>query len=249
MALVHMILQGANGVGKSFAAVLLAQHYKGRNIETVCFDTDPVDSMFASYRALGAQPIQIVKDKGFDPRAFGGLIETVMKMPARTAVVIDTGASTFETVCSHLLESEAVPFLNKHGHKVALNTMVAGGMAQRRTLEGFADLCRNFPNVPVVVWLNEFFGPVEGPNGSRFDDFKVCRENAGRIVGTVMLPVVEDLFGYNIAQMMKARLTFDEAIASPEFDILAAQRLTMFRRWVEEAMQLGLRKLDEGVVE
>jgi len=49
--------------------------------------------------------------------------------------------------------------------------------------------------------------------------------------------------------MMKARLTFDEAIASPEFDILAAQRLTMYRREVEEEMQLGLRKLHEGIVD
>ena len=66
MALVHMILQGKNGVGKSFAAVLLAQYYKGRNIETVCFDTDPVYSVFASYRALGA--LGSLAQNGANPR-------------------------------------------------------------------------------------------------------------------------------------------------------------------------------------
>ena len=101
-----------------------------------------------------------------------------MRVPKHAAVIIDTGASTFVPMCSYLLESGTVPLLNEHGHKVAFDPIVVGGVAQRETLVGLADLCRHFPGVPVVVWFNEFFGPVKGPNGSRFEDFKVRRERA-----------------------------------------------------------------------
>ena len=90
----------------------------------------------------------------------------------------------------------------------------------------------------MVVWLNEYFGEIRNREGKPFKDFKVYRKWAERIVGTVTLPVADsDLFGYDIARMLKARLTFAEAIASPEFDIVAAQRLVMYRREVEEAME------------
>ena len=54
------------------------------------------------------------------------------------------------------------------------------------------------------------------------------------------------LFGYDIAQMLEARLTFDEAVASPEFDIIASQRLVMYRCNMEGEMEAAFQKLHEG---
>ena len=54
---VHFILQGKGGVGKSFVAALLAQHYQanGRGA-VVCVDTDPVNATFSGYGAFGLDP-------------------------------------------------------------------------------------------------------------------------------------------------------------------------------------------------
>ncbi|MBB4268183.1 CO dehydrogenase nickel-insertion accessory protein CooC1, partial [Roseospira visakhapatnamensis] len=43
MAAIHMTLQGKGGVGKSFIASLLAQHFLARGQAPICLDTDPVN--------------------------------------------------------------------------------------------------------------------------------------------------------------------------------------------------------------
>ena len=112
MAQVDLILQGKGGVGKSFAASLLTQHYRAWGVETVCVDTDPVNGTFLGYEAYGVVPVEILDGDDINPGRFDKLIEIVMKAPGQAAVVVDNGAATFVPLCSYLLEAEVLPLLN-----------------------------------------------------------------------------------------------------------------------------------------
>ena len=71
MATVDLILQGKGGVGKSYIASLLAQHYRARNLTPICIDTDPVNQTFSGYRAYGVDLIRLTDSSNdINPRAF-----------------------------------------------------------------------------------------------------------------------------------------------------------------------------------
>ena len=51
MSTAHLILQGKGGVGKSFAAFLLAQYLPEKSVLVRCFDADPINNTLASFPA------------------------------------------------------------------------------------------------------------------------------------------------------------------------------------------------------
>ena len=53
-----------------------------------------------------------------------------------------------------------------------LHTVVTGGQSILDTMNGLQALLVNFPDAPVVVWLNECFGKVE-MEGDSVEDSKV----------------------------------------------------------------------------
>jgi len=236
MALINMTLQGKGGVGKSLVSTLLAQHYKARGLEPLCFDTDPVNQTFGGFKALGVKRLALGASAGeIDPRAFDGLIEDVLGLPSDAVVVIDNGAASFLPLMSYMAENGVVSFLAESGHELRCHTVLTGGQALDDTVMGLEGLFQAFPDVPVVVWLNEYFGKVE-KNGKAFEDTKLYRDNGARIHALVRMAAVrKETFGVDVETMLKARLTFDEAVADPSFSIMARQRLkTLWRAFSTE---------------
>lgn len=230
MTNVNFVLQGKGGVGKSFIASLLAQHHRARGSEVICIDTDPVNATFAGYEAYGVRRLEIMVGDDIDPRAFDDLIDAIAEAPEEAVVIVDNGAATFVPLCSYLMENGAIPFLADAGHRLRFHSVVTGGQALRDTLVGLDALCEHFPGVPVVVWLNEFFGPPR-ENGKSFEQFRVYEANAERIHALVTLPAVRrETFGVDVEAMLKRRQTFEEAIACPDFSVMARQRLAQYRR-------------------
>jgi hypothetical protein len=50
--IVHFVLQGKGGVGKSYAAVLLAQYLRQRGLPVSCFDGDPLNQTLGGFASL-----------------------------------------------------------------------------------------------------------------------------------------------------------------------------------------------------
>jgi cellulose biosynthesis protein BcsQ len=46
---IHILLQGKGGVGKSFVALHLAQHFADQGLPTAVFDSDPATPTLANY--------------------------------------------------------------------------------------------------------------------------------------------------------------------------------------------------------
>jgi len=75
MPMIHMVLQGKGGVGKSFVAALMAQFLQDRGCDPLCIDTDPVNATFAGYSAFGVHAIDLVDSRDINPRRFDLLVE------------------------------------------------------------------------------------------------------------------------------------------------------------------------------
>lgn len=246
MGTIDLTLQGKGGVGKSYVASLLAQHYLERGADLACFDTDPVNRTFGGYKAFNAEIVQLGdRPDEINPRYFDHLMEKLMSIPDDGHVVIDNGASTFLPMLGYMVEADALAMLKSAGHEVRLHAVLTGGQALNDTMQGLAQVLLNVPDVPVVVWLNEYFGRIEmrRPDGTveGFESSKLYKDNQDRIHALIRLPEVrKETFGHDIDQMMRARLTFEQASDFAEFPVMARQRLRMTWRDLQGAMEMAV---------
>ncbi len=124
--------------------------------------------------------------------------------------------------------------LADQGHKIKLHTVVTGGQALLDTMNCLESLLVNFPDIPVVIWLNCYFGNPE-MNGVPVEDSKLFQNTSHNVHAFIRIDELgRDTFGFDFSNMLQARLTFQEALASPDFTIITRQRFTMIRRAINQ---------------
>jgi len=229
MRTVHLILQGKGGVGKSLVASLLCQYLIEQGREILAFDTDPVNQTLTGYKDLPVQELKLMKGDDIDRRRFDQLIEAVLS--ASDDVVVDNGAATFVPLSSYLKENQTVDFLEEAGMRVLMHTVFTGGQAMKETADGLVSLARHFPTVPLVVWLNRYFGEI-ATAGKQFEEFKVYRENQDQIAGLIYIPMKSpQTFGRDLEELFSRHQTFAQAAVDASLPVMTRQRLKIF--WSE----------------
>jgi hypothetical protein len=231
MAKVHFILQGKGGVGKSVIAAFLAQWKLSKGATPTCIDTDPVNATFHGYAALNVQRLPIMTGEEIDSRSFDGLVEIIAS--SQGDVIVDNGASSFVPL-SHFLISNRVPaLLLGMGHELIIHTVITGGQALLDTVSGFAQLASQFPAEAVfVVWLNPYWGAIEH-DGKSFEQMKAYGANRSRVSAIVRIPELKaETYGRDLAEMLQARVSFDEALATSSLTIMTRQRLGIIKRQI-----------------
>jgi hypothetical protein len=228
MAKVHWVLQGKGGVGKSLVASLLAQYKFSLGQVPLCIDTDPINATFERFKSLFVRRLSILKGDVIDPRRFDELIEWIAA--SSRDVVIDSGSSVFVPLMHYLTQNQVFPLLQQLGYEPVVHTVLTGGQALTDTLGGFEQLLRQFPNEGrFVVWLNPYWGPVE-ERGRAFQQWPVYTAARSRIAAVVALPeLAPETSGLDFREMLRAHLTFDEALAQSALSLMARQRLKLTR--------------------
>ncbi len=237
--IVHFILQGKGGVGKSFAAALLAQYQKDAGRAQGLVDTDPVNSTFYGYTALGAERIELMEEGTLNERRFDQVIERILEEDQ--SFVIDNGAASFIPLSSYLLENDVIQLLLDSGRRVMIHTVVTGGQAMMDTLNGFNTLASQLPEgAELIVWLNEFFGPIEA-DGKQFEEMKVYKQYKDKVKGLIRIHrQTSATFGTDVQLMLENKLTFDEVATSGQFGLMAQQRLKTVRKQIWSQLELIL---------
>ena len=228
MSKVHIILQGKGGVGKSVVAALLSQSLASKGAAPENIDTDPVNASFSGYKGLAVHHLKIMEDDEINPRSFDTLVEMIAA--ANGDVIIDNGASSFVPL-SHFLISNQVPaLLAEMDRQLVVHTVITGSQALLDTVSGFAQLASQFPDEALfVVWLNPYWGPIEH-EGKSFEQMKAYLTNKARVSAIVRLPALkEETYGRDLTDMLKERLTFDEALALDTLTIMTRQRLKIIK--------------------
>lgn len=227
MHTIHFVLMGKGGVGKSFVASLLAQYLRTLDRNLFCADTDPTNMTFAHYQGLSVQHFNISDEKlKVDTRKFDALINRIAEHEGDC--VVDTGASSFLPLMHYLSENKMFELLESTGRRVVVHTPLVGGQAIDETIRGLETIIKFF-KVPVLVWVNEYFGSVI-KNGVTFKESALYKEAGPRIFGVVFLrELTSETSGEDVRDMTKQYLTFDEALASPQCFFANRHRLLNVR--------------------
>lgn len=228
MAIIHMTMQGKGGVGKSFIASILAQYFYSKKKTPLCIDTDPVNHTFHGFKALNVKRLDLMKDDEIDHRKFDDLIELISKN--KTDAVIDNGASTFVPLSHYLISNNIAEFLEERGHELLIHTVITGSQALPDTLNGFNKMVKQYSDdVSFIVWINSFWGKVE-LEGKNFESMSLYQDNKDRVAAIITIPPYKpETFGHDLNDVLQAKLTFNEAIAKPDYTIMMRHRVKMIR--------------------
>lgn len=236
MKRVHFILQGKGGVGKTFIASLLAQYHQEQDRDVICIDTDPVNATFSGYKAFNVQRLELMDGNELNPRKFDQMMNMLVEQDSH--FVIDNGAASFLPLSNYLLENDVINLLSDTGKEVCIHTLISGSQGLRDTLTGFSKLAEHLPeSANLIVWLNEYFGPIVSEDGKSFEEMKVYTRHKSRISGLIRIPrQTSSTFGQDVEMMLAHRATFAEVKENPIFELMAKQRLTMVKRNLFEQM-------------
>jgi anion-transporting ArsA/GET3 family ATPase len=228
MAKIHITMQGKGGVGKSFISSTTAQYKYFKEQSPLCIDTDPINATFYGFSDLKVKRLDIMDGDEINPRHFDKLIEEIAS--SSEDVIIDNGASSFVPLSHYLISNDVPGLLKELGHELIIHTVITGGQAFLDTVNGFYQLVKQFPeDVKFVVWLNPYWGKIEN-DGKTFEEMKVYKDNKSRISALLTIPQLkEETFGRDLSEMLQQKITFQEAIDSPDKNIMTKQRLKIVR--------------------
>ena len=224
----HFVLQGKGGVGKTVAALLLSQCIEEKGEPVICVDTDPVNASLSSLSSMNPERVSIFAGKKIDTRALDLFTEKLLTEDAH--FVVDNGASSFVPVSQYLIENDVAGMMAEAGRQPVVHVVVTGGPAMLDTMKGLASIVRDFPqNVRIVVWLNEYFGPIVNASGKPFDELPAYLDNKDHIFAIVRLSALSEEATSDLRDMLSRRLTFTQALALENTDILRVQKSRLFK--------------------
>jgi hypothetical protein len=224
----HFVLQGKGGVGKTVAALMLSQCIEEKGEPVICADTDPVNASLSSLSSMNPERVSIFAGKKVDTRALDLFTEKLLTEDAH--FVVDNGASSFVPVSQYLIENDVAGMMTEAGRQPVVHVVVTGGPAMLDTMKGLASIVRDFPpSVRVVVWLNEYFGPIVNASGRPFEELPAYADNRDRIFAIVRLPMLSEEATSDLRDMLSRRLTFTQALAPENTDILRVQKSRLFK--------------------
>lgn len=226
---VHLVLQGKGGIGKSVIASWLAEYLRQKGQQVHCVDGDPVNRSLAQYKALNAEKLDLINEGGVIVRTrYDNLLERFAT--EKGAFVVDSGATAFLPLWSYIVETEMIRVLREAGRKVYVHCVISGGEMLNDSLLGFDTLARSAPDRDMVLWINEYFGPV-ARDGKTFDQMNVFQKHADKVLGSVGIPQRSpDTFGASVLFMREKKLTFTEAMESSDLLLAQKSRLQIVRR-------------------
>lgn len=234
-AVVHLVLQGKGGIGKSVVASWLAEYLMSRGQQVHCIDGDPVNRSLAQYKFLNVEKLDLVNEEGVIIRTrYDTLLERFAT--EKGIFVLDSGATAFLPLWSYIVETEVIRVLNEMGRKLYVHCVVSGGEMLSDSLLGFDTLASSTPDRNMVVWINEYFGPV-ARDGKTFDQMNVFQKHADKVLGSVGIPQRSpDTFGASLLLMRERKMAFEEALRSEQFLLAQKSRLHIIRRDIYEQL-------------
>src|SRR5438874_141590 len=205
---IHIALQGKGGVGKSLISAILSQYLSSKGQDVCGIDADPVNQTFSEYGGLRVECLNLLREGSIDQREFDLLMERFLKEEG--TFVVDTGASTFIPLWHYILENHALDHLRQKGKRVFIHSVITGGQSLNDTLSGFEALAETTREKNIVVWLNEYFGPVL-PDGEPFRETAACKNDANKVHGSVaIVQGTADKFGREGEATIGKKMTLEK---------------------------------------
>ena len=235
---INLILQAKSEVGKTYIASILAEYFQAKGSEFRAYDADKSENSFAKFGGLKVEPIEILDaNRHLNPSAFDKFRTEAISH--NNNLVIDTGVDIFEPLVQHFVKNGYDNLIAESTTEMIVHTVIAGGDRLDDTINGLVTLCNKLPsNMKIVVWLNEYFGPIEVA-GKPFEEFKIYENNREKIHGIVKIREQNsELFKADLLKKNTLKMTLSEAIKSEEFSEVSSSRFEEFRRELFEQLDI-----------
>jgi len=227
-ATLHFVLQAKDGIGKTVVALLLSQCIEETGQPMLSVDAGPIQASQSGATPTGLERLSIFAGDTIDARALGRFIGKLRYEDVH--VVVDSTASGFVPVGRYLVENDAAAGTGEAGHDVVVHMVVTGGLAMLETMKGLDAAARGFPpRIRIVVWLNEYFGPIVNAKGKPFEELPAYTDNRERIFALVRLAMLSESASADLQMMFDRHLTFARALAPDNTTILCVAKSRLFR--------------------
>jgi hypothetical protein len=224
---IHLIQQGKGGVGKSMIAAMLYQALEHFGKTVAAFDIDPVNATLAGFKEFKVTRLDVLEGGNIHPRKFDALVDAICELPPETHAIVDSGASSFLALNKYLIGSDVLRLFSESGHTVFFHTVVTGGQAIGDTVVGLHSLAVGFPEYPIVVWLNPFFGDIS-IDGRPFEEFKVYQECHNQFHAVVTIPEGDrETIGKDLEILFAKRQSFKTGMQSSQ-SLVVRSRLNRY---------------------
>ena len=231
----HFIMQSKGGAGKSVCSAILAQYLNDKtegNLSLI--DTDPSNKTLGSYEGLSVQMVDVIgKDKVVDQSKFDDFINNFIENDK--AMVVDTGSGDFLAINNYIYDNAIPDVFEEMGKQLVIHCPINYGQASIETIKCLTKLIENYPNVPIVVWENEFFGRGE----KELSDTKLIKTNKN-IIGVVKIAKKNaDTDEKDFSKMLENAMTFKEVKETENknlFGFIQKNRIEKIRKEIYEQL-------------
>ena len=224
--MVIFIIGNKGGIGKTTISAYIAEYLKKNNKELLCFDTDPENNDFLSYKELGATRIAIknATTNNIDKSAFDILIEAILNNKDKN-IVIDNGAGSFNPLINYLAENDILNFLKSENVETMIVGIGAGAGNTEGSVNGLRTLLDNF-DTNFLIFHNELFGNTEY-KGKRLTDLKMVKQE--KVKGIIEIPELDEYQRKDIQNFTKHRMLFSDLAKNEDFKMMQKRRLMNYR--------------------
>jgi len=224
----HVVLQAKDGIGKTVVALLLSQCIEETGKPVLSVDADPVHASPSGLAMTGRERLSLFTGDRIDGPAHDRFMARLRHEDVQ--VVVDSATSGFVPIGRYLVENDVAAGMSEAGHDVVAHVVVTGGPAMLATMKGLDAVARHFPRrIRVVVWLNEYFGPIVNTKGTPFEELPAYTDNRAHIFALVRLARLSETACADLQMMFQRHLTFARALAPDNTNILCVQKSRLFR--------------------
>lgn len=237
----HFTINQKGGCGKTHLSFLLLSWAKKKEISSLGIDTDPNNSSLADYQGLPVKTIDIMDEEGLEilPQKWDKLIYYLLDDVEEEITVIDVGATAFLSLTAYLLTSNIFKEILNTKFEIHLNIPIVGGEALHDTLNGMSHLVNLFgEDTNIIIWKNEHFGKVIDEEGKGLEELEAYLSVKKNIDGIIHIKKMAILNELAIEKMKKAKLTYEEVLLNPNFQLLDKTRINMVLNAAFTAMDL-----------
>ena len=234
---IHLVMNSKGGVGKSVVSVLLAQYLlEKQKGKVMLVDTDPANKTLASFKALKVDAVDVISEDTdlVDQSKFDSFLEKFLENDK--ACIVDTGSGEFLPLNDYLIKNKIHEVIAEMGKQLIVHVPVNYGQAEVETMKVLVKIIGNYPEVPIVVWENEYFGKSK----VRFKDTVLFEQNENILGAVLIAKKNEDTDVKDFSTMLKKGLTFDEVEKGKDFQLLQKLRIKRMKTEIFDQLEAVL---------
>lgn len=238
----HLMMQSKGGVGKSVISALLAEYFYEKHNGLKIISTGPIHYTLAKYEALNVLKIQHshknnqVNQSNFDS-VFNNLISD------EGSILVDTSSNDFLPINDYLIQDELSKLLSENNRQLMIHCPIVYGRSKDETVDCLVEILKNYPDTPVIVWENEFFGKSKNSfvHKSLFSE-------PNNIIGFIKLEYIsDDIEKRAFFKMLENFMLFNEVDKDDNFTYIEEHALDCIKNKIWEQLDIIFNKIGHSI--